>query len=339
MKSLRVVIATFGLVLACTPTERQIAHEVRPSARSVSLALTDTVWVRGGRQDDTLASYPEFLAHDGGAVYVTDMARNEVAALEASTGATRWHSGSTQKEMKAPASTTGIGGGGVAAIEASGAVVRLDALGRFVSSTPLPDGELARQVCSLNDSTFVVAYLRQRLPLVIIAASGRIIKRLELPWPELRELSAMQTQLLLGGGDGACAAALVYGEGFALIRGDTVAWMTKYVEDVPMPKVKERSSADAGTSTTVEQIQATHPVVRDVSIANGRVAVLFEGKTRATGSNIDEYDVRSGAYLGTMTTGRRIVGVQLMGDKVIALAGLHGYPALVALRRPVAAPR
>lgn len=334
MKTLRLLTAALALSVACTPNERQAAHEALPAAERVSLPLTDTLWVRGGRPGDTLASYPEYLGHDANAVYVTDMAKNEVVALEATTGAIRWRSRSTQGELKAPASITGIGGGGVAAIDASGAVVRLDARGRVVSTTPLPDGELARQVCSLSDTTFLVAYLRQELPLVIIASSGRIVKRLELPWPGSRELSAMQTQLVLGGGDGACAAALAYGEGFALVRGDTVVWTTPYVEPVPMPRLKERTTADAGTSTIVEQVQSTHPVVRDVSIADGRVAVLFEGKTRTPGSNIDEYDLKSGAYVGTLVTGRRIVGLQLFGKNVIALAGLSGYPALIALRRP-----
>ena len=320
--------------LACEQNKGKHESPTRQAAtaRRVTPLVAETSWVRGGRKDDHILAYPEYLAHDSSQVYVNDMAAKQIVAFDQRTGATNWNTAGTRSGLPAPGSIAGLPGGGVAVLDASGALVRIDRHGRLMTSAPLIEGQMARQICALSDSTFLIAYLRQRLPLVIVDAAGQTRKRFELPWVNLRELAPIQTQMILAGGPAnRCIVSLVFGQGLAAMSKDSVEWIAPYIEPVAIPRVDSRTASRGNEQTTVAQIGARHVAVRDISVDNDVIEVIFEGVERKQGTLIDEYDVRTGAYRRTRSVGRRVVGIQKSGERAFLLVGLQGYPALVAM--------
>lgn len=326
-----VKVSSLALAVACRSNDRQ-QHSAQATTRQITPMSAETLWVRGGRKADHVLKYPEYLAHDSAQVYVTDMGSRQVSAIDQRTGATNWTTSDTPGTLRAPGSIAGLPGGGVAVLDAAGALVRLDSRGRVISSASLIDGTNARQVCALNDSTFLIAYLRQRLPLVVLNAAGKTLRRLELPWEELRELTPLQTQVILAGGaSGRCIASLAFGHGIAAIRTDGTEWTASYVERVDIPRVNAKTIATTNGGRTDSHIGATHVAVRDVTVDANTIEVVFEGNQRAEGSLIDEYDLHTGQYRMTRSAGRRVMGIQKSGDRAFLLVGLGGYPALVAM--------
>ncbi|MDB4913775.1 MAG: hypothetical protein JWM95_1419, partial [Gemmatimonadetes bacterium] len=266
-------------------------------------------------------------------VYVSDMAANALVAFDQRTGATNWTTASTPGVLRAPSSITGLPGGGVAALDAAGMLVRIDRRGRLMSSASLIDGNIARQICAFDDSTFLIAYMRQRFPLSIVDAAGHTQKQLELPWEKLREMTPMQTQLLLAGASAnRCIVSLAFGQGFAALRKESVEWVAPYVESVAIPGVDAKTTTQGSAANTVSHIDARHVAVRDLSADGDAIEMIFEGATRQQGSFIDQYQASTGAYRGTRLASRRVVGIQTSGERAFFLVGLQGYPALVALR-------
>ena len=322
------------VVLACDQNNGGHESKARPAVtvRRVTPLPAETLWVRGGRKDDGILGYPEYLAHDSSQIYVNDMAAKQVVAFDQRTGATNWSTASRRGELRAPGSIAGLPGGGVAVLDASGTLVRIDRHGRLMTSASLIDGHIARQICALSDSTFLIAYLRQRLPLAIVDAAGQTRKRFELPWVSLREFAPMQTQVILAGGSAnRCIVSLVFGQGLAAINKDSVEWIASYIEPVAIPRVDSRVTSRGHEQTTVAQIGARHVAVRDVSVDNDVIEVIFEGVEREQGTLLDEYDVRTGAYRRTRSVSRRVVGIQKSGERAFLLVGLQGHPALVAM--------
>ena len=303
------------------------------TARRVAPVLAETLWVRGGRKDDPLLPYPEYLAHDSNLVFVSDRASHQVIAIEQRTGATRWTTASMRNAVRSPGSMAGLPGGGVAVLDGAGTLVRMDGRGRVLTSASLVDGNIARQVCAFDDSTFLIAYLRQRLPLAIVDAAGQVRQRLELPWEALRDLSPMQTQVALAGASASrCIVSLVFGQGLAAIGKDGTEWTAPYVEPVPIPGVNEKTTTRGAEHNTTAHIDARHVAVRDLSVDDDHIDVIFEGTDPKPGSLIDEYQATTGVYRGTRWASRRVLGIQRRGERMFFLAGLQGYPALVAMR-------
>jgi PQQ-like domain len=326
--SFRVIL--FGMSLMGVACGRDSATAARSTAahsigRRISPLPTDTAWIRGGRKTDYILKYPEYLAHDAARVYVTDIALHQVLAFAQATGEQVWRTGETDAKLRSPSVIAGLPGGGVAVLDGPASLVLLDSSGRRRTELPLSEGEQARGICALSDTTFLVAFRRQRLPLVIVNAEGAVRKRIDLPWPATRGLSTIQTQLVMAGGSaGRCVIALIYGEGMAGIKGDTVEWTTPYVEHIPLPKLNTRVSQQSGVDTK-------RVAVRDLTVDDTVAAVIFEGDSAERGRFVDQYDARTGSYLRTSVAGRRVVGLQLHAERAFCLLGLQGYPALVAL--------
>jgi hypothetical protein len=330
---MKVRIAVLALLLACGRSDEG-GGRAKPAltTRRLSALPADTLWVRGGRKDDRILRYPEYLAHDAALVFASDAAAHQVVAFDQKTGETRWSTSTSGAGLRAPGTIAGLPGGGVAILDASGSLVVLDSRGKVRTTAALIDGPYARQICALSDSTFLLALLRQRLPLVIVGASGQTLQRLELPWRELRELAPMQTQLVLAGSsDGRCIAGLTFGGGLASIREGAVEWTTPYIEPIEAAPLRTKVVTRGDAQTTVLSIGARHPAVRDLSVDDSIIAVIFEGAERTPGSLIDEYDARTGAYRRTRTSERRVMGIQRNGDRAFFLAPLTGYPALIAI--------
>lgn len=328
---LSLLLLTIGCDAANSANETRFARGA-PSRR-VAPVPAETLWVRGGRKDDSLLRYPEYLAHDSSLVYVSDKASHQVIAIEQRTGATRWTTASMRDAIRSPGSMAGLPGGGVAVLDAAGTLVRMDDRGRVMTSASLIDGNIARQICAFDDSTFLIAYLRQRLPLAIVDAAGQVQKRLELPWDALRDLSPMQTQVALAGASAnRCIVSLVFGQGLAAIRKDGTEWTAPYVEPVAIPGVTEKTTTRGAEHNTTAHIDARHVAVRDLSVDDDRIDVIFEGAEPKPGSLIDEYQASTGSYQGTRWASRRVMGLQRRAGRMFLLAGLQGYPALVALR-------
>ena len=328
-------VLLLGFAASCdvrTTTDRIESRHAMP-VRRITAMPAETLWVRGGRKDDRVLRYPEYLAHDSTQVYVSDMAANALVAIDQRTGATNWTTANTPGVLRAPAGLAGLPGGGVAVLDAAGTLVRIDRRGRMTSSASLIDGNIARQICAFDDSTFLIAYMRQRLPLAIVDAAGQIQKQLELPWDNLREMAPMQTQMLLAGASAnRCIVSLAFGQGLAALRKDSVEWLAPYVETVAIPGVNAKTSSSGGTANTVSHIAARHVAVRDLSVDGDAIEVIFEGASLQPGSLVDEYQASTGAYRATRLASRRVVGIQKSGERAFFLAGLNGYPALVAIR-------
>lgn len=329
----RISLLLFAIACdACVPARDPGTARATESRRIAPLPA-ETLWVRGGRKDDPVMRFPEYLAHDSNLVFVSDKVSHQVIAIEQRTGLTRWTTAGIPDAVRSPGSMAGLPGGGVAVLDAAGTLVRMDDRGRVMTSASLIDGNIARQICAFDDSTFLVAFLRQHLPLATIDARGRVGRRFELPWEEVRSLSPMQTQVVLAGARGnRCIVSLVFGQGLAAVRTDGVEWTAPYVEPVPIPGVNEKTSTHGAEHNTMAHIEAKHVAVRDLSVDDDAIDVIFEGADRKPGSLIDEYQASTGSYLGTRWASRRVLGIQRRGERIFLLAGLHGYPALVAMR-------
>lgn len=324
------------LLLACGDRgDHHVASDAAPVARTMSPMPTDTAWIRGGSKDDLPLVYPDYMGHDGTRVYVSDQVTHAVTAFDQATGKTAWVTNPNTSVLKNPAAMSGLPGGGVAVIDgASQGLVLLSAKGAVARVVPLNEAATARQVCALSDSAFLLAVPRTRFPLVMIDVNGRTLSRQDLPWLEARELTPMQTQVLMtSAGDGQCAVALAYGGGLALVGQEGAAWRSPYVEGTPLPVLKVTKEERAGVERVSSKVVASHVSVLDIAASDSTIEVAFDGETPDRGKLVDAYSLKTGKYVMTWKSDRRVVGFQETPTRIFALTGWKGYPALVALAR------
>lgn len=309
---------------------------VPAAERSVTATRWDTAWVRGGTADDTLLLLPLAVAADAERVYVLDGGAKRLVALNASDGALAWTAG---RKGKGPGEFTGAVT--LAAMPGGGVVVpdhenqRLSVFG--------VDGSLAREVsfrgvgyvqavCPLADGSFLLSTLESSRPLVHLFATGEVIARRPLPWPDLDEAPPLARQTILAATPGhrACALGLVLGRGFAVFRDGAFAGPHRYVEWFDLPEVTTRTEDGGRTRRTASQVSGRRIAATELAADDSALFVTFEGEGRDRGRLIDRYDLRTGRYLGTLRYPRPLTKAVLAGGRFLLLHDSGGYPTLLA---------
>jgi hypothetical protein len=303
--------------------------------RKMSPDAPRQLWVRGGSAQDTMLRHPVALVADGQLVYVIDGATGRVYALDAATGADRWHTNGEDRSEAAlarPSALAAVPGGGVAVYDDERRAVQLfDRQGRAGARVPLLRLAPVQSFCALADGSLLLAGVPGPTPLARVGRDGQVQEWLPLPWPDLAKAERIQTQAWLAGdGRNACALALAFGRGFAIYEGGHFGVVGEYVEWFDLPQVVTRQRDDAGTRTTTTQVRGGRLAARDVILHDTELWIPFQGTTDLAYRLIDVYDRGAGSYLRSVTMPERVTSASADASRIFAVGVREGWPTVTA---------
>lgn len=313
------------------------AHE-RPArqARAYEPTRWRRLWSVGGAEGDTTLLDPWRLAVGDSLVFVTDKAAARVAAFRLKDGSLAWmrgRGGSGPGEFREPSQLAAASDGGVwVGDPRNGRITVLGPDGAFRAAIPF-SGQLSG-MCPLAGGGMLVNEGSDATPLAEYDAAGRLVKRMALPWPDLKAAEPLTAMTAMARGPRGCVVALVLGRGFAVYDGK--GWRTHpYVESRPLPEVQEKQP-DKNTRVTL--LKDARYVASSVGVGNGEISVSSESDDTPNGYLIDVYREADGAYLRSMRTPGFFDALARHGESYVFLTMYDGYPALVALH-PETRPR
>lgn len=310
-----------------------------PPPRTMEEIRWERVFRIGGRPGDTLLFGLPRIAADSTGVSAVDRHAGRVLRFDRS-GGVRWsfgRAGGGPHEFRHPrdvhvdgqgrtwvldaanARLTVLGPDGVAAF-----LVPLDRLGfvpdRFV---PLPGDEVL-----LLDP-------RAERPWIRVDRRGRVVGRRDLPWRRFRELDPLAAQMHLTpvGDAGGWVAAFAFGDRFLAFDADgRLAHQGWFPETIPFPAVRVHSSGSplGRQSTSRKLLDPTFAAV-GLTRSRDRLYVHFAGRSELAYRLLDSFDLRDGAYLGSVRLPRPVARVALGGD-LLYVAYADPYPTLAAWR-------
>ncbi|HEX6911158.1 MAG TPA: hypothetical protein VF142_12220 [Longimicrobium sp.] len=335
---MRVVILPgfmFLALLGCggnqEPRDREPVNERRPT-----VVAWDTLWVRGG-EADSLLLMPLDVVADAERGYVLDGGGKRVVALRLADGAVAWKvggAGAGPQEFAAPTALALTPAGEVLVADHQNARISvIDRSGHVAGHVPFREFTYVQGLCALADGDVLVATMEAERPIVRISREGEVKQRLDLPWPELRNVPPLARQAFLAGtaDHRECALALAVGRGLAVYRDGDFQAVTDYVESVAPPQVDVASRRTDGGHTQTTRMRRPDIAATDVAADVGTVAVSFQGKSRSAGKIIDHYDLRTGLYLESYEFTRPIQSLARVGNRYLLLHESAGYPTLVAV--------
>ncbi len=310
------------------PQSREPVRERRPA-----MVAWDTAWVRGGEADSVLLMPLDVVA-DAERAYVLDGGGKRVVALRLADGEVAWMvggQGGGPREFQAPTALALSHAGEVLVADHQNARISvIDAQGRITNHVPFREFAYAQGLCALADGDILVATMETEQPIARLARNGEVKQRLDLPWPELRDVPPLARQAFLASTDDgrACVLALAVGRGFAVYRDGEFRVAADYVESIGPPQV-ELVQGEGGRS---ERARMQRPVIAatDVAAGMGTVAVSFQGTSASAGRIIDHYDLRTGRYLESYAFTHPIQSLARSGPTYLLLHHAAGYPTLVA---------
>ncbi len=296
----------------------------------------DTVWQIGGSADTLLLMPLSVIASDQ-RVYILDGGAKRVVALRASDGALAWIAGGPgagPQEFLAPTAIALSASGDVlVADHRTARISYVDSLGKVIRHIRVPQVTYVQSMCPLADGGVVLTTLEQEAPIAHLGADGSLVQRLEFPWPELGNVHAIARQAFFASTDDhqACVLTLAFGRGFALYRDRQFSLTSDYVEPIAVPKVSTTIRETREGKSSSARIDRRIVGATDATVYSDTLIVSFEGRSSAAGKIIDQYDLRTGAYLKTYTFDRLVMALARSGDKYLFLHYAAGYPTLVAV--------
>ena len=306
----------------------------RAFARSVAAPAWDTLWTRGGTaQDDTLLLMPWALAADSARVYLLDAAAYRVVAFRVADGSLAWvagRKGGGPGEFAGPTAIATLPDGSVAVADSRNSRVSiLDTAGRVTRELSLSEAGDTRSMCALRDGSLLLSTSNDEWPVVLMSAWGRVVRRYQLPWPDLARVPPLARQARLAGTPNwsTCVLALELGRGFAVFDGERFAAPHDYVESFDLPRVDVRRTFSSRTQRVLERRIAAY----DVAVDGREIAAAFEGRTDAARRIIDVYDTQSGAYLRTYLLPDAVANLARWGGRYYIVSEREGYPVLLAV--------
>jgi hypothetical protein len=312
------------------PRSREPVRERRPT-----VVAWDTTWARGG-EADSLLLMPLDVVADAEHVYVLDGGAKRVIALRLADGALAWTvggAGGGPREFAAPTALSLTRAGEVLVADHQNARISvIDRAGRVTDHVPFREFSYAQGMCALADGDILVATMESERPIVRISRGGDVKERLDLPWPELRDVPPLARQAFLAstGDFRECALALAMGRGLAVYRDGGFQVASDYVEPVASPQVELASRRTEQGRSESARMRRPDIAATDVAAHVGTAAVSFRGKSPSAGRIIDHYDLRTGRYLESWEFAHPILSLARSGPTYLLLHYAAGYPTLVA---------
>lgn len=301
-------------------------------------ASFDTLWRRGGAQDDTLLLAPITMAADSSQVYVFDAAAHRVVAFRAQDGQFAWTFG---REGRGPGELSAVA---MVAVSPLGEIVVLDRLNRRItvltqqgqvrSEVPWHGRESPANVCPLGDSTFLVGMMADGdVAMARVDRDGRALERRPFPWPGLDSLHPLATQFRMWPlppyGD--CLLAMVLGHGFARLGRAGTAYALPYVERYPLPSMS--ASPPGAARRSFQVAPGARATASGVAVDGDTLTLIFGGKTRLASRLLDRYDFSSGRYLHSEILPGRTQLLAGAAGRYFVVSTETEYPILSAIRR------
>lgn len=311
------------------PRFREPANERRPTS-----VAWDTLWVRGG-ETDSLLLMPLDIVADDEHVYVLDGGGKRVIALRLADGSLSWivgRAGGGPQEFAAPVALGLDRAGNVLVADHQNARISvIDRSGRMTDHIPFRDFAYAQGLCALADGDILLSTMESERPIVRISRDGVVKQRLDLPWPELRDVPPIARQAYLASTDDfrACGLALAVGRGLAVYRDGDFAVASDYIEAISPPQVEVDERQTQGGRSVTTHMARPNVAATDVASAVGTLAVSFKGKSPSAGKIIDHYDLQTGRYIESYEFTRPIQKLARVGNRYLLLHQSAGYPVLL----------
>ena len=305
----------------------------RPGPRVFDLNEWESVFEIGATAGDTTFYAATFVEADTSGAYVYDSGRYQVLKISGD-GSVRWVYG-------------GRGQGPDEFLKVRD--IELDQTGRLWILDPenarvtvlLPSGNVdvripmrnvphSDQLIPLSEDRAILMALEREEPLVLIDRTGKVVERLDVPWPDYSRLEPLMTQLLTSSAPRGSYFALAFrsGDGFFVFEGKKpLPYHGVFVEHLEFPVVDRFSN---GNSRTV-RVRPSPDAAVSLEIASGKLYVHFGGQTEERYALIDVYDLETGRYERSLVLPRAVSDVALGGGIVYAVYE-DPYPVLQAWR-------
>ena len=325
--------AVWAIAAGCVegPTSR-----VRPSdlpERHYRAVAWDTVMHVEGSLQDTVLLGSSQIAADPEGVAVLDSYRNAVVRF-ATDGSPVWsfgRSGRGPNELMRPIAIEIDGQGRHWVLDDTNArITVLERTGEPAFRIPLQSLEQAPiGMAVLQDGSVVLSAMADP-PFLRIDTDGRLLERFAVPDGDLDGVDPMARQLNIAAdrSNRRWIGTLFMMDGFYAFDPQSpegrVGW---YVEPVPAPLVEITRDGAYRSKSLVDHTVAALAA----EISDGRMYVLFQGRTRERGRILDIYDVETGGYQESLLLPMAAFDLSLGGD-VVYLAYEDPYPSLIGLR-------
>lgn len=264
-------------------------------------------WIRGGAKEPDLLVEPREIALTQSAVVVLDAGTREIHVLDLNTGSKRLilkATGEGPGEFKRPmhiATTTQHVG---VLDQATSRITVYSDSGRYLWSTPIPDGPSVEAICMLPRGRLRVKYLGAVGALATIDSSGRILSRISLPAPpELQKAPTFANSAYIADGcaDGVMSIAPSFGAFWYGVAENGATKRFAYVEAGRDAVIRSKKrSVDRSRTVKADQLIQTTEVnaIARGAMQRGDTIIVEAGATnRLPYELIDYYRANDGKYL------------------------------------------
>jgi hypothetical protein len=264
-------------------------------------------WVRGGTKDPDLLVEPRAIAITDQVVVVLDAGTREVHAFDLMSGAKRFMlkatgegPGEFKRPMQIAAAARHVG---VLDAATSRLTVYSDS-GRYLWTTPVPDGPVVETMCLLPRGLIRVKYLGAARAIAMIDSSGKILSRTSLPVATALQKApsfANSAYIADGCAGESMAVAPYFGGSWYSIAPNGAAKRFPYIEAgkeavvVTTQRRLEKTAKHVTTQTTMTT--EVSPIARG-AMQHGDTVMIEAGATKVTPHELlDYYRASDGAYL------------------------------------------
>lgn len=297
----------------------------------------------GGGREDTLLLDPHDIAADDHGVSVVDLVGGRVLRFAAEDGRLEWSFGGTghgPDEFSRPMDLEVDGEGRTWILDTRNrriTILRRD--GSVHERLPLErTGTVPDAFVPLPDLGALLLSSGRGTSMVELSPRGREVHEIRFPADDIVEMDPISAQLSTVNvpGSGQWVAAMVLGNRFFVLDGTRkVAPTGWYAEPVPAPDVDVRYSQDGENSRRVTRLMDRDPVIgqQSLGVADGRLYVLFAGRSEYAGRVVDVYSLPEGAYLESLLLPGPVEEIAAASDRIYVLHN-SPYPTLLALDLP-----
>lgn len=338
MKKRASVYFALALIGATACSERTHGREsVSGTSRLWIGSSWDTTWIHGGAADSLLLM-PLKVTAGSHYIYVLDRGGRRVLSFKAEDGSLAWiagREGSGPAEFHSPTALALTSSGELLVADAGNSRVSVvDSTGQIIDQIRFPGVSYVQDICALANGDIVMTTLETDLPIVHMSASGEVQRRIDLPWPELRDVTPMARQAFMASTEdfSSCVLALAFGRGFAVYDNREFSLVSDYVEPIAPPEVNVVARETPRRRTTSSRMGRRQIAATNVSVSDGTLAVSFVGKSAHAGKIIDHYDLTTGIYKGSYRFTDPLVALARSETHYFFLHYHAGYPTLVAVR-------
>jgi outer membrane protein assembly factor BamB len=331
-------LVLLALLAACEAKNNRAADSLwatdsSPSdSRRLEATQWDTLWVAGGTAEDTLLLKPTLMSASDDLVYVYDSGSRALVAIDAANGRSAWRfgrNGAGPNEFRGVRDLKVVEDGGVYVLDPrNNRIVQLDRRGEVRSRIPLDRVGHAEQMAPLGGGRVAVLTMSPDSAFVIVDGAGHVQRRFSLPWRGFAALHPIARQGWIAASRGRWAFGFGIGDGWFAFR-DTApeAFVGRYIEHTEFPETTTRREGEVAVTQVAEYNACS---ACSLSLSGSTLYVHFGGYEGAPKATLDEYDVGTGRYLRSRRLPVQAMAVEVVGDRVYALAQ-DPYPVLLAL--------